>query len=107
MNIKITHNWLTEYLETDATPDEIQKYLSLCGPSVERVTRVDDDYVYDIEITSNRVDMASVFGIAQEAVAILPQFKKRAKLKFNPLKRYVFKGLPSWSDRPKMVHNLN
>ncbi|OGK25705.1 phenylalanine--tRNA ligase subunit beta [Candidatus Roizmanbacteria bacterium RIFCSPHIGHO2_12_FULL_37_9b] len=98
MNIKITHNWLLEYLETDADPYEIQKYLSLCGPSVERVTKVDGDYVYDIEITSNRVDMASVFGFAQEAQAILPQFGKKAKLKFNPLKSYTFSSIETSSE---------
>ena len=101
MNIKITHNWLLEYLETNATPQEIQKYLSLCGPSVESVTKIGSDYVYDIEITSNRVDMASVFGIAQEASAILPQFGKKAKLKTNPLEKYKFNLLKKSSDRNK------
>lgn len=95
MNIKITYDWLLEYLDTDATPADLQKYLSLCGPSVERVTKVGDDYVLEIEITSNRIDMASVFGIAQEAQAILPQFGKRAKLKQNPLKELQFKNLNS------------
>ncbi|MDA1317091.1 MAG: phenylalanine--tRNA ligase beta subunit-related protein, partial [bacterium] len=84
MNIKITYDWLLEYLDTDADPYEIQKYLSLCGPSVETVEKVGKDFVFDIEVTSNRVDMASVYGIAQEAQAILPRFGKKAILK--PLK---------------------
>jgi len=74
MNIKITHNWLLEYLETDATPQEIQKYLSLSGPSVESVTKVGNDYVYDIEVTSNRIDMASVFGIARNSAKKLNSY---------------------------------
>lgn len=94
MNIKITYDWLLEYLETDADPYELQKYLSLAGPSVERVEKIGDDHVLDIEITSNRVDAASVFGIAQEAQAILPEFGKQAKLKFNPLQLYSFKRHP-------------
>lgn len=93
MNIKITHNWLLEYLDTNATPYEIQEYLSLCGPSVEKIEKVNHDFVYDIEITSNRVDAASVFGIAQEAQAILPQFGRKAKLKINPLNQYKFNEL--------------
>jgi len=79
MNIKITHNWLLEYLETDATPEEIREYLSLCGPSIESVTEVKNDFVYDIEIISNRIDYASIRGIAREAAAILPRFGKKAK----------------------------
>ncbi len=90
MNIKITHNWLLEYLETDATADQIREYLSLCGPSVESATKVDGDWVYDIEIISNRIDYASVLGISQEAAAILPMFGKKAKLKFDPLTAYKF-----------------
>lgn len=93
MNIKITYDWLLEYLETDADPHEMQKFLSLSGPSIETVEKVGDDYVFDIEITSNRIDMASVFGVAQEAQAILPQFGKKAKLKFNPLETYTFDNL--------------
>ncbi|MDO9028174.1 MAG: hypothetical protein Q7U68_04865, partial [Candidatus Roizmanbacteria bacterium] len=90
MNIKITYNWLLEYLDTDATPYEMQKYLSLCGPSVERVNKINGDYVFDIEITSNRIDTASVIGIAQEAQAILPMFGRSARLKLNPIKEYNF-----------------
>lgn len=81
MNIKITHSWLLDHLDTDAEPKEIQKYLSLCGPSIERIEQIGDETVYDIEITTNRIDTASVYGIAREAKAILPMFKKKAILK--------------------------
>jgi len=90
MNIKITYHWLLDFLETDASPFEIQKYLSLAGPSIERVEKVKNDYVFDIEIISNRIDTASAFGITQEAVAILPFFGKKAKLKSNPFEEYKF-----------------
>jgi phenylalanyl-tRNA synthetase beta chain len=59
----------------------LAKYLSLCGPSVERIEKYDKDFIYDIEITTNRVDAASVYGIAREASAILPRFGVKAKLK--------------------------
>ena len=93
MNIKITYNWLLDYLDTDATPYELQKYLSLSGPSIEKVEKIGDDYVFDVEITSNRIDTASVIGIAQEAQAILPMFGKVAKLKKNPLAECKFKNI--------------
>lgn len=75
MDILIQDSWLREYLETPATPEQIQKYLSLCGPSVERVEKIDGETIYRIEVTTNRVtDSASVKGIAREAAAILPKF---------------------------------
>jgi len=104
MNIKITYNWLLEYLDTDATPYEMQKYLSLCGPSIEKVDKIDKDYVFDIEITSNRIDTASVIGIAQEAQAILPMFGKKAKLKLNPLTKYKFDSIVG--NYPRVVPSL-
>ena len=104
MNIRITYNWLLEYLDTDATPEELQKYLSLCGPSIERVEKIGDDYVFDIEITSNRIDTASVIGIAQEAQAILPMFGKKAKLKLNPLTKYKFDNIVG--NDPRVVPSL-
>ena len=67
MNIKITYNWLLEYLDTNATPDQIREYLSLCGPSIESVEKVGDDYVFDVEVISNRIDYASVLGICKRS----------------------------------------
>ncbi|OGG13345.1 phenylalanine--tRNA ligase subunit beta [Candidatus Gottesmanbacteria bacterium RIFCSPHIGHO2_01_FULL_39_10] len=80
MNILIPDSWLREYIQTPATPKQIMEYLSLCGPTVEKITKVGADFVYEIEVTSNRVDMASVLGIAREAAAILPRFGIKAQL---------------------------
>ena len=85
MNILIPHQWLLEQLKTKASPEKIQEYLSLSGPSVERIDKRAGDSVYDIEITTNRVDAMSVRGIAREAAAILPQFDVPATLEKNQL----------------------
>jgi len=84
MNILIPDSWLREYLKTKATPKEIREYLSLCGPSVERINTVDKEIVYDIEVTSNRPDMMSVSGIAREASVILPRFGIKAQFVNDP-----------------------
>lgn len=84
MNILIPHSWLTEHLETNATPEEIQAELSLCGPSVERIYERNGEAVYDIEVTTNRVDSMCVRGIAREAGVILKQFGKQAKFLERP-----------------------
>jgi len=81
MNILIPHSWLKDFLQTEASPAKIANCLSLCGPSVEKIDKIANDYIYDIEVTTNRVDMMSVMGIAREAAAILPQFNIKAKLK--------------------------
>ncbi len=81
MNILIPNNWLKDYLETDATPQEFARAMSLASVSIERVEKIDDDYIYDIEVTTNRPDLMSVIGIAREASAVLPQHGYKARFK--------------------------
>jgi len=71
MNIKIPVSWLRDYLKTDAAAKTIANHLNACGPSIERMEKVAEDYIFNIEVTSNRPDAFSVFGIAREANAIL------------------------------------
>jgi phenylalanyl-tRNA synthetase beta chain len=94
MNILIPDSWLREHLVTKATKADIQKYLSLSGPSVERIY---NNEVYDIEVTTNRVDSMSVRGIAREAATILKRADIEAQLKkvaFAPIKQNSNKNLP-------------
>ncbi len=84
MNILIPDSWLREYLITDAKPDDIRRCLSLSGPSVERIDMSGRDAVYDVEITTNRIDAYSVYGIAREASVILPRYGFQTKLRRLP-----------------------
>ena len=108
MNILIPDKWLREHLKTTATPKQIQKYLSLSGPTVERIKKIKDDSVYDVEITTNRVDSMSVRGIAREAAAILPEFGLKAKLK--PLKLPEISSLKpldfTIKNNPRLCHRV-
>lgn len=81
MNIFIPHSWLLEHLDTEASPQDIQRLVSLSGPSIERIYDRDGDSVYDIEVTTNRVDAMSVRGIARECAVILQHAGVPAKLK--------------------------
>lgn len=81
MDIKILDSWLREYLETPAPPEEIARCLSLSSQSVEKVIPVGkNDFLYEIEVTSNRQDAFSVYGIARELSAVLPRYGIKAKL---------------------------
>lgn len=80
MDIKILDSHLREYLHTDAKPKDIAHGVSLTSASIERVEQLGQDYVYSVEITTNRPDMVSVYGLAREAAAVLPSFGFDAKL---------------------------
>ncbi len=78
MNIKILDSWLREYLKTKAAPQKIAEAMSLTSVSIEKIEPYGKDFLYDIEVTTNRVDLMSVIGLAREAAAILSQFNIEA-----------------------------
>lgn len=87
MDILVPDGWLRNFLNTGAKPKKLAESLSLCGPSVEKVEKGKYGYVYHIEVTTNRIDAASVYGIAREASAILPRFGIKttlAKANYKP-----------------------
>lgn len=89
MNILIPNSWLKDYLETNATPKEFADAMSLTSVSIERMEKVDDDIVFDIEVTTNRPDLMSIEGIALEASAVLPE--QGYKAVFKPHKISIIK----------------
>lgn len=84
MNTLISDNWLRDFLQTEANPKQMAKYLSLCGTSVDKVEKKKNDHLYHIEVTTNRVDSAGIYGIAREGAVILPRFEIKAN--FRPLR---------------------
>lgn len=93
MDILLPYSWIKDYLKTNATPEKFAECLSLCGPTIDYSKKVGDDTVFQFDITHNRVDSASVMGIAREAEAILPRFGIKTTAtepKISP-RRYVLK----------------
>ena len=70
MNILVSYNWLKDYVKIKDSPKELARKLSFCGPSVERIIKKKDDYIFDTEITTNRPDVLSMIGFAREVSAI-------------------------------------
>lgn len=87
MNIKILDSWLREYVETPASVKEIANALSLTSVGVEHIDKIGNDFVYDIEVTTNRPDLMSVIGIARETQVVLNQFGIQATFKSPKITR--------------------
>lgn len=81
MNMLIPYSWLKDFLKTDLSPKEFATVVSAHGPSIEKWHQTDDgDVVFDVEVTTNRIDAFSVYGLAREAYAILKQNNIDTKL---------------------------
>ncbi|MBI5873999.1 MAG: phenylalanine--tRNA ligase subunit beta [Candidatus Omnitrophica bacterium] len=68
--MKITYSWIKELLDIKVSPQALADKLSMAGLSVELLEKSGDDWVYHIEVTSNRPDWLSVNGIVREIAAI-------------------------------------
>ncbi|MHC4521219.1 MAG: phenylalanine--tRNA ligase beta subunit-related protein, partial [Planctomycetota bacterium] len=67
--MKVSLNWLNDYIETGLEADAIAEILSDLGFPCEGIDRLADDVVLDVEVTSNRGDCLSYIGIARELAA--------------------------------------
>ncbi len=84
--MKISLNWLKDYVSFKLTKDELMYRLTMLGLEVEKVHSVGSDTVFELEITPNRPDCLNVIGIAREISAGLnvplkePMVKKIPKI---------------------------
>src|SRR5580692_431309 len=68
--MKILYNWLKEFVELTAAPEELRTRLSLSGTAVEALELTAAGPLLDAELTSNRADCLGHYGIAREAAVL-------------------------------------
>ncbi len=66
----ISYNWLKDLVKTNLSPPDLAVELTKVGLAVEVIHEKDDDFVFDIDLTSNRSDCLSHLGVAREVTAI-------------------------------------
>ncbi|MFO0793762.1 MAG: phenylalanine--tRNA ligase subunit beta [Candidatus Brocadiaceae bacterium] len=67
--MKITYNWLKEYVYFYLSPNELADRLTRVGLVVASIQPIEDDFCLEIEVTSNRPDCLGIMGIAREVAA--------------------------------------
>ncbi|MBZ5543027.1 MAG: phenylalanine--tRNA ligase subunit beta [Acidobacteriia bacterium] len=65
--MKISLGWLKEFVEVPAEPRELRRDLTMLGLNVESISAARDGWVLDVEVTTNRPDCLSHYGVAREA----------------------------------------
>ncbi len=68
--MKVLYNWLKEFVELTAAPEELRTRLSLSGTAVEALEQTIAGPMLDAELTSNRADCLGHYGIAREAAVL-------------------------------------
>ena len=68
--MKIPHNWLKEFVDIPASPEEIASRLALSGTNIAGIDQGPRGAVIDAEVSSNRPDCLGLLGIARELGAV-------------------------------------
>jgi phenylalanyl-tRNA synthetase beta chain len=79
--MKVTYQWLKDFVEIKILPQALAEKLTMAGLEVTSLEEKHGDSVFEIEITSNRPDWLSVIGVAREVAAITNKKMKLPKLK--------------------------
>lgn len=69
--MRVLWSWLTDYVRTPEPldPEAWVDRFPMLGLGVEAVERVGDDWIFDLETTTNRPDWMGIVGIAREVAA--------------------------------------
>jgi len=81
--MKISLNWLKDYIEVEHSAEQVAEILSDLGLPCEGIEYLGDDAVINVEVTSNRGDCLSFIGIARELAAATGKELKIPKVELN------------------------
>jgi phenylalanyl-tRNA synthetase beta chain len=79
--MKVLYNWLKEFVDIPAPPEDLRARLSMAGIAIDSIEDSAAGPVLDAEITANRPDCLGHYGMAREASAI---YRRDLKL-VNPV----------------------
>src|SRR6201993_5211851 len=68
--MKVVYNWLKDFVDVAATPQELASRLALSGTNIAGMENGPHGAVIDAEVSSNRPDCLGHYGIAREVGAI-------------------------------------
>jgi phenylalanyl-tRNA synthetase beta chain len=100
--MKFSRDWLNDYLDLSGlADDELAQRFTHIGHAVESMEKHGDDTVFDLEVTTNRVDAMSHLGMARELAAALGRNVGRASARPDGLKP-VLHGATIRIEAPEM-----
>ncbi|MFH0913088.1 MAG: hypothetical protein V1884_02240 [Candidatus Omnitrophota bacterium] len=89
--MKVTYNWLKDFVEIKISPQALADKLTMAGLEVTSLEEKGGDFVFEIEVTSNRPDWLSVIGIAREVAAITNKKLRVTSYELRKKKPYLLR----------------
>ncbi|MFA5353836.1 MAG: phenylalanine--tRNA ligase subunit beta [Thermodesulfovibrionales bacterium] len=67
--MRVSFHWLKEFIDVPGAAADVAHRLTMIGLEVEAIEAVDDDWVFEVNVTPNRPDCLSIIGIVRELSA--------------------------------------
>ena len=78
--MKISYNWLKEFVDIDLSPRDLATRMTMAGQAVDAIEEHGNDAILDFELTSNRPDCLSHLGLAREVATVLNKPLRRPEI---------------------------
>src|SRR5215467_11267252 len=93
--MRILPAWLREFVNIAADDRQLAEDLTSAGIAVESVGEEHGATIYEMDLTTNRVDAMNHYGVAREASAIYGVELKAFQPKLSSLERGLSTSLPT------------
>src|SRR5258706_6375265 len=68
--MRIPLNWLNEFVKLPKSQKDLTDRLTMAGHMLDKIDKVNGNFVLDLELRGNRADCYSIIGIAREVSAL-------------------------------------
>ena len=92
--MRILPAWVREFVTVAADDRQLAEDLTAAGIAVESLTEEDGETIYEMDLTTNRVDAMNHYGVAREASAIYGVELKKVEPRFSGGKAGPSTALP-------------
>src|SRR5262245_45986937 len=75
--MKISLNWIKEFVDISETAPQLGTRLTNLGLAVDALESHGDDFVFELDVATNRPDCLSHLGVAREAAASYQSLLRR------------------------------
>src|SRR5205809_6554765 len=64
--MKVSYSWLKELVDIPETPEQLRTRLTDIGLAVDALDPIDDDFIFELDVATNRPDCLGHLGVARE-----------------------------------------
>jgi phenylalanyl-tRNA synthetase beta chain len=102
--MELSTRWIGDYVELPPSVEELAERLTAAGHAVELIEARGDDHVFDMDITTNRVDCMNHLGMAREVAVLFNRPLKAPQVRLSEAAAKAADQVGIFIDAPELCH---